>query len=45
MLFCMDVNRGTGPLLDCIKTYQTFFTEKNGMIPTYSNGDWDAFHL
>jgi hypothetical protein len=43
--FCMDLKRGTGPTLDCIKTYMSFFGEKNGFIPTYSNGDWGAFHL
>ena len=44
MPFCLDLN-GNGPTVDCYKKYMNFFTEKNGMIPVYSDGDWGEFEL
>jgi hypothetical protein len=41
--FCMDFDTGTGPLMDCTKEYVKYFSETNGLIPTYQSGDWSGF--
>ena len=43
--FCMDFNKGTGPLLTCAKEYMNYFSKSDGLIPTYSSGDWGKFSL
>lgn len=41
--FCMNFNTGKGPLIDCTNEYVKYFSKTNGLIPTYSSGDWSGF--
>lgn len=43
--FCVNLNTGTGPLITCAKEYMNYFSKTNGLIPTYSSGDWGKFSL
>lgn len=43
--FCVDFDTGTGPLMDCVKEYVGYFSETNGLIPSYQSGDWSGFSL
>ena len=43
--FCINLNTGKGPLMDCTNEYLNYFTKTNGLIPTYQSGDWSGFSL